>query len=135
MSKIISEILLDTHAFIWLAEDDPKLPSSTRDRIEATDRVFVSIISFWEIAIKLKKAKIFLICDFNDIQDKFESTGFKLLPITIEDTIQLHNLPLYDENHKDPFDRLLIAQAIRKSLPLVSRDSFFDAYPIQRIWG
>jgi PIN domain nuclease of toxin-antitoxin system len=130
----MSEILLDTHAFIWLVEDDPKLPSSTKDRIEASDRVFVSIISFWEIAIKLKKAKIFLFCDFNDIESRFKTTDLELLPIKIEDTIQLYNLPFYVENHKDPFDRLLIAQAIRRSLHLVSRDAFFDAYPVKRVW-
>ncbi|NER98535.1 MAG: type II toxin-antitoxin system VapC family toxin [Symploca sp. SIO1B1] len=52
----------------------------------------------------------------------------------LEDTVQLYNLPFYVENHKDPFDRLLIAQAIRRSLLLVSRDSFFDAYPVKRVW-
>ena len=130
----MSAILLDTHAFIWLVEDDPKLPSSTKNRIEASDRVFVSIISFWEIAIKLKKAKIFLLCDFNDIESRFKTTDLELLPITIEDTIQLYNLPFYVENHKDLFDRLLIAQAIRRSLHLLSRDTFFDAYPVKRVW-
>jgi len=130
----MSEMLLDTHAFIWLVEDDAHLPPSTRDRIEGCDRVFISIISFWEIAIKLKKAKIFLLCDFNDIESRFKTTGLELLPIDLGDTVQLYNLPFYVENHKDPFDRLLIAQAIRRSLLLVSRDSFFDAYPIKRVW-
>lgn len=73
--------------------------------------------------------------DFNDINDRFQATGFELLTISIEDTIQLYNLPFYVENHKDPFDRLLIAQAIQRSLPLVSADKKFDAYPVQRVWG
>ena len=131
----MSSILLDTHAFIWLIEDSPKLPISVRDIIEATDDVFVSIVSFWEIAIKLKKEIIFLICDFNDIESRFESTGLQLLPISIRDTIQLYNLPFYLKDHKDPFDRLLIAQAISRSLPLVSCDLHFDSYPVEKVWA
>ncbi|MBC7970503.1 MAG: type II toxin-antitoxin system VapC family toxin [Verrucomicrobia bacterium] len=130
----MSSILLDTHAFIWLAENDQKLPTSVRETIEATDNVFVSIVSFWEISIKLKKERIFLACDFNDIESRFESTGFQLLSISIKDTIQLYNLPFYLKEHKDPFDRLLIAQAISRSLPLASCDKCFNAYPIQRVW-
>jgi PIN domain nuclease of toxin-antitoxin system len=131
----MSAILLDTHVFIWLAENDPKLPISVRDRIEATDDVFVSIVSFWEISIKIKKEKVLLTCDFNDIESRFESTGFQLLSISLKDTIQLYNLPFYLENHKDPFDRLLISQAISRSLPLASCDPDFDAYPVQKVWA
>ncbi|MFZ1028949.1 MAG: type II toxin-antitoxin system VapC family toxin [Limnoraphis robusta] len=127
----MSSILLDTHAFIWLSEDDQSLPTSLRDRIEATDNVFVSIASFWEISIKVTIGKIVLQNDFNDIEDRFEATRFKLLPISIKDTILLHQLPLH---HKDPFDRILIAQAMNRSFPIVSRDSTFDAYPISRVW-
>ena len=127
----MSSILLDTHAFIWLSEDAPTLPSSIREMIEATDNVFVSIASFWEIAIKLSIGKISLKTDFNDIEVRFNSTKFKLLPISIKDTIQLRQLPLH---HKDPFDRILIAQAMNRSISLVSRDSEFDAYPVQRVW-
>ncbi|WP_413160198.1 type II toxin-antitoxin system VapC family toxin [Capilliphycus salinus ALCB114379] len=127
----MSSILLDTHAFIWLSEDDQSLPTSLRDRIEATDNVFVSIASFWEISIKVTIGKIVLQNDFNDIEDRFEATRFKLLPISIKDTILLHQLPLH---HKDPFDRILIAQAMNHSFPIVSRDSAFDAYPISRVW-
>lgn len=130
----MSAILLDTHTFIWLAENDPKLPIPLRDMIEATDDVFVSIVSFWEISIKLKKERILLVCDFNDIESRFESTGFQLLIISIKDTIQLYNLPFYLKDHKDPFDRLLIAQAISRSIPLASCDQDFDAYPVQRVW-
>jgi len=128
----MDSILLDTHIFIWLAEDDSNLPVSIRDAIENTDNVFVSIARFWEISIKIKIAKLSLLSDFNDIESSFESTRFKLLPISLKDTIQLCNLPLY---HKDPFDRILVAQAINHSLVLISRDPAFDAYPIQRLWS
>jgi len=128
----MSSILLDTHAFIWLSEDDTTLPSATREMIEATDDVFISIASFWEIAIKLSIGKIDLQTDFDNIEIRFNSTKFKLLPISIKDTIQLRQLPLH---HKDPFDRMLIAQAMNRSIPLVSRDSEFDSYPVQRVWA
>ncbi|MBD2183130.1 type II toxin-antitoxin system VapC family toxin [Planktothrix sp. FACHB-1355] len=127
----MNSILLDTHAFIWLAEDDPNLPVSLRDAIENTDNVFVSIASFWEISIKIKIGKLSLLSDFNEMEYSFQSTRFKLLPISLKDTIQLYNLPLY---HKDPFDRILVAQAMNNSLVLISRDVAFDAYPVRRMW-
>ena len=128
----MSSILLDTHTFIWLSEDDPNLPVSIRDRIEDIDDVFVSIASFWEISIKLAIGKLSLQSNFDDIEARFTSTRFQLLPISIRDTVQLRQLPLH---HKDPFDRILIAQAVNNTLSLASADAAFDAYPIQRIWA
>lgn len=127
----MDSVLLDTHAFIWLVEDDAKLPVSLRDIIENTANVFVSIASFWEISIKLNLGKLSLVSDYNDIETSFKSTRFKLLSISLKDTVQVYNLPLH---HKDPFDRILVAQAMNNSLVLVSRDAVFDAYPIQRLW-
>jgi PIN domain nuclease of toxin-antitoxin system len=124
----MNSILLDTHTFIWLTEDDPNLPVSTRAMIEDIDDVlFVSIASFWEISIKLTIGKLFLQTDFDDIEARFISTRFQILPISIRDTVKLRQLPLH---HKDPFDRILIAQAISNSLVIVSADVAFDAYPI-----
>jgi PIN domain nuclease of toxin-antitoxin system len=127
----MDSVLIDTHVFIWLAEADPTLPNSIKDILENTDNVFVSIASFWEISIKLKIGKLSLYCDFNTIEDSFATTRFKLLSITLKDTIQLYNLPLH---HKDPFDRILVSQAINNSLVVVSRDQTLDSYPIQRLW-
>ena len=127
----MNSVLIDTHVFIWLAEDDPNLPVTTRDTLENMDNVFVSIASFWEISIKLKIGKLSLCDDFNSIEASFRATRFKLLPITLKDTIQLYNLPLH---HKDPFDRILVSQAINHSLILVSRDQALDDYPVQRLW-
>jgi PIN domain nuclease of toxin-antitoxin system len=127
----MESFLIDTHVFIWLAEDDPNLPLAIRDTLENTDNVFVSIASFWEISIKLKIGKLSLCDDFNNIETRFRETRFKLLSITLKDTIQLYNLPLH---HKDPFDRILVSQAINHSLILVSRDQALDDYPIQRLW-
>jgi len=130
----MNAILLDTHVFIWLVEDNPKLPQPVKERIEATDNIFVSIASFWEIGIKLKKQQIFLNCDFNEIEFRFLETDLQLLPILIQDTIQQYNLPFYLAQHKDPFDRIIISQAITRSLPLVSKDKEFDSYPIEKVW-
>lgn len=130
----MSAILLDTHAFIWLVEDNPKLPQPIKERIGLTDDIFVSIASFWEIGIKLKKAQIFLSSDFNEMESRFLETDLQLLPISIQDTIQQYNLPFYLADHKDPFDRIIISQAISRSLPLVSKDSEFEAYPIEKVW-
>jgi PIN domain nuclease of toxin-antitoxin system len=127
----MSSILLDTHTFIWLSEDDSTLPVSTKAMIEDTDNVFVSIASFWEISIKLTIGKLYLQTDLDDIKTKFDATKFQLLPISIRDTIQLRKLPLH---HKDPFDRILISQAITRSIPLVSRDSDFSLYPVELLW-
>ncbi|MBD2579312.1 type II toxin-antitoxin system VapC family toxin [Oscillatoria sp. FACHB-1406] len=124
-------LLLDTHTFIWLSENDSNLPVSTRDRIEETEDVFVSIASFWEISIKLTIGKLSLQADFDEIEARFAETRFQLLPILMRDTVQLRRLPLH---HRDPFDRILVAQAINHSLALVSADAAFDAYPIQRVW-
>jgi PIN domain nuclease of toxin-antitoxin system len=131
----MSSILLDTHVFIWMAEDDAKMPSSIKSRIEATENVFVSIVSFWEIALKSQKEQVFLGIDFNEIEARFALTRFKLLDISIQDTVQVYNLPFYLKEHRDPFDRLLISQAINRSMPLASCDKAFDAYPIEKIWA
>lgn len=127
----MSSLLLDTHTFIWLSEDDPNLPPLLRTSIESTDQVLVSIVSFWEISIKLNIGKISLKDDFNSIETRFQATKFTLLPISITDTIQLSQLP---SHHKDPFDRILIAQAINRNLPIASRDTAFDMYNVQRLW-
>jgi PIN domain nuclease of toxin-antitoxin system len=129
----MSSLLLDTHAFIWLVEDHPKLPEKIKTRIEKTENIFVSIASFWEISIKLKRQKIFINCDFNEFESRFRSTDLQLLPISIQDTIKQYQLPFFGD-HKDPFDRLIIAQALNRSFPLVSCDQKFNAYPVEKIW-
>jgi PIN domain nuclease of toxin-antitoxin system len=131
----MSLLLLDTHAFIWLVEEDPKLPTSIKARINETQNVFVSIASFWEISIKVKKEQLFLTCEFDEIEARFLETELQLLPISIQDTIQQYHLPFYLKEHKDPFDRIIISQALNRSLPLVSKDHEFDAYPIEKVWA
>ena len=99
--------------------------------IDLADTVYLSIVSLWEMAIKLNLGKLSLKRSYETIEQELESSDISLLPITFIDTLQIYRLPLH---HRDPFDRMLIAQAINKSLILISRDTQFDAYPIQRIW-
>ncbi len=127
----MKDFILDTHAFIWLSENDPNLPNNLREMIDLADTVYLSIVSLWEMAIKLNLGKLSLKRSYETIEQELKSSDISLLPITFIDTVQIYRLPLH---HRDPFDRMLIAQAINKSLILISRDNQFDAYPIQRIW-
>jgi PIN domain nuclease of toxin-antitoxin system len=127
----VTNLLLDTHAFIWYSENDSKLPESIKIEIETADRVYISIASLWEIAIKLSIGKLSLRSNYESIEASLEPAGISLLPISFTDTVRVMNLPLH---HRDPFDRVLIAQAINNSLTLVSCDAAFTAYSIQLRW-
>jgi PIN domain nuclease of toxin-antitoxin system len=124
--------LLDTHTLIWFLENDPRLPSSTRITIETTSTLFISIVSLWEIAIKANIGKLTLTFPFKTIAPSLTATGITQLPITFNDLEIYLSLPLH---HRDPFDRLLVAQTIGYSLIFISQDPQMDAYPIQRLWG
>jgi PIN domain nuclease of toxin-antitoxin system len=127
----VTNLLLDTHTFIWYSEDDSKLPKSIKIDIETADLVCISIASLWEIAIKLSIGKLSLRSSYESIESSLEPAEIDLLPISFADTVRIINLPLH---HRDPFDRILIAQAINNSLTLVSCDAAFTAYPIQLRW-
>ncbi len=125
-------MLLDTHALLWFLEDDPRLPSSLRSLIEDSDRVFASVVSLWEIAIKLSINKLTLKFEFQDLPNFLDELEINVLSLAFEDTNRYVRLPLH---HRDPFDRMLIAQAMTNSLAIASADPAFDAYPIQRMWA
>jgi PIN domain nuclease of toxin-antitoxin system len=127
----VTDLLLDTHAFIWYSENDSKLPESIKIEIETADSVYISIASLWEIAIKLSIGKLSLRSNYESIESSLEPAGIILLPVSFADTVRVMNLPLH---HRDPFDRILIAQAINNSLTLVSCDAAFTEYPIQLRW-
>lgn len=127
----MSALLLDTHTFIWFSENAPNLSVALNEQIESADRVYLSIASLWEIAIKISIGKLTLQADYAEIEAQLPAAGILLLPISFADTVQVRNLPFH---HRDPFDRILIAQSINHSLVLVSRDEMFDAYAVQRLW-
>jgi PIN domain nuclease of toxin-antitoxin system len=128
----MSELLLDTHTFIWYSEGSSDLPGGVRIRIEDADQVYVSIASLWEIAIKVSLGKLALQSDYTTLEAGLLSAGMSLLPISFADTVRVVSLPFH---HRDPFDRILVAQAMNLNCPLVSRDNILDAYLIQRSWA
>lgn len=125
------ESLLDTHAFLWYLLGDSNLGSKAKDAIDTKTGLYFSIASLWEISIKINVGKLQLNRPFEDLPKELEYINVQILPITFEDTEIYTSLPLH---HRDPFDRILVAQAINHSLVLISRDEAFDAYPIQRVW-
>ena len=123
-------LLLDTHAFLWYVLDDEKLGGAARGAInDSANDVFVSPASYWEIAIKISIGKYELTTPFEAFWDRaVVSNHFQILPIEIKHAAAVAKLPFH---HKDPFDRLLVAQAIVENL---TGDIAFDAYPIMRVW-
>jgi PIN domain nuclease of toxin-antitoxin system len=107
-------ILLDTHTLLWFLENNPKLPTTTRTRIETTPTVFVSIVSLWEISIKANIGKLNLSMTFSDIQPELSTQGITQLPITFTDLEIYLSLPLH---HRDPFVREASRKRIGFSLP------------------
>lgn len=126
-------ILLDTCALLWFTEDSPKLSGHARASIEdISNTLTYSIASVWEMAIKLGLGKLTMSCPlFPDFANTLDAHGFQRLSISYRHASEVAGLP---RHHADPFDRLLIAQALVESLPIASRDRAFDQYPVSRIW-
>lgn len=126
-------LLLDTHTLLWFYLDDPQLSDPAQAAIVDPNNIkLVSPASYWEIAIKLSIQKYTLRVSYEAfLQESIFDNGFVILPIESRHTAALISLPFH---HKDPFDRMLIAQAIVEGIPIVSADSKFDQYPITRLW-
>jgi PIN domain nuclease of toxin-antitoxin system len=124
--------LLDTHAFLWYVDGKPNLSVKIREIIQSPDFVkFVSIASLWEIAFKTSKDKLTLTRPFETLPEYIDVNGFIILPIQPKHLFQLKVL---QHHHGDPFDRLLIAQAITEDLTIISADKEFQAYPVRVKW-
>ena len=127
-------VLLDTCALLWVAEGNSKVSRPARDAMDRAERRFVSHASLWEIVIKVRIGTLTMNYDFADFVSKqIPDAGFDYLPISLAHFVSLHGLPLRGK-HRDPFDRLLIAQALKEQLPIISSDGRFDQYGVQRIW-
>ena len=125
-------ILLDTHSLLWWLDNDDRLSRRAREAIQNPIlQVLVSVGSLWEIAIKHQLGKLKASNLVNNFQKELDDAGFVELPISGVHAIRAAVLPI---NHRDPFDRLLIAQAEIENVPIVSRDSQFDAYGVHRVW-
>jgi PIN domain nuclease of toxin-antitoxin system len=126
-------LLLDTHAFLWFVLADPRLSAGAQRAIaDPANDAEVSPASYWEIAIKIGLRKYKLTQPYQQFfETQIAVNRFRILPVEIRHTAALVTL---SGHHKDPFDRLIIAQAIVEGMPVVSNDSRFDAYPITRLW-
>ena len=118
-------ILLDTHVFIWAVLDDPRLNRAARTLIEEASEVYVSAASIWEIAIKSAIGKIE--ADAMEMSRAIQESGFSELPVSTLHAAQVAKLPLLS-GHKDPFDRLLVAQSLTEPLVLLTADPKVVAY-------
>jgi PIN domain nuclease of toxin-antitoxin system len=125
------DALIDTQSFIWFFENNSRLSASVRLYMEKRNRLVVSVASFWEITIKTSLGKLIIPEKIEGFMDKALANGFKILPIEREHLIVLSNLELI---HRDPFDRIIIAQAIAEGMPLVSSDDVFKLYPVNCVW-
>lgn len=130
---IFLALLIDTHALIWWSIEDPQLSLRASNAIrDESNEVYVSAATAWEIATKhrvgrLPEANALVF----DIEDYMASQNFLELPVTISDALRAGSLP---GPHRDPFDRMLIAQAISEDLVLVSNETLFDRYGVRRLW-
>ena len=124
--------LLDTHTFLWFLAGDSELSTRARAIIENPKyEKYVSIASFWEIAIKSSLGKLTLDVPFAELKTEVIKNSFQILPITFQDTLHLTTLPYH---HRDPFDRIIISQAKENNLTLVSRDENFGRYDLNLSW-
>jgi PIN domain nuclease of toxin-antitoxin system len=125
-------LLIDTQSFIWFIEADNRLPASVRTVMEDIENsLVVSIASFWEITIKVSLQKLSLSGSIQTLINDSISNGFEILPVEPAHLITLSTLDFF---HKDPFDRMIIAQAISENISVISSDGIFKSYPVRWIW-
>ena len=126
------DLLLDTHSFIWFLNGDEQLPQNLKSSIaDTSNKCFLSIASLWEIAIKSSLGKLELKGDFNRIAGFLSDNDIELLPISFEHLQRLIQLPFH---HRDPFDRIIIAQALTERLRTATKDEIFPDYGVNCIW-
>jgi len=124
--------LLDTHAFLWAIAGDRRMSARARDLFVGPSDLYISIASVWEILIKSQVGKLPLPRPVGPyILKKIADNRIETLPISLDDLLKFETLDLH---HRDPFDRMLIAQSLEEDLPLVTADPIFEKYPIRRIW-
>jgi PIN domain nuclease of toxin-antitoxin system len=126
------KLLLDTHTFLWFTNESPQLSIDAKNLLESDVDLLLSIASLWEIAIKVSIGKLTLPDEYdNFIPQQVSLNDIEILPIGMAHLAIVTNLPFH---HRDPFDRLLIAQAIVEKVSIISADTVLDSYGIHRIW-
>ena len=127
------KVLLDTHAFLWLISGDDRLSETAQQTfLDPGNIMFLSAASLWELSIKMSLGKLSLKSGWlKTIQDEMEVNAIQWLSIEMPHCVELTNLPFH---HRDPFDRMLVAQAMVEDMRLLSRDNRLSSYEIKRIW-
>ncbi len=124
--------LVDTHTLIWSFENNKKLPQTTKNIIDDTNNdIFVSIASLWEMAIKISIGKLDLSVSLTQLTKDVALKNIQILPVNSSHVLKVENLPFH---HKDPFDRIIIAQSLTENITLISVDGVFDSYGIKRLF-
>lgn len=125
--------LLDTNALLWFLAGDDRLSDTAQQLIDDTsNETFLSIVSLWEIAIKVRLGKLDLDRPFEQVfPERLHFNRIEILDITVDSLIKLTNLPYH---HRDPFDRMIIAQGLVEGFPIISVDTGYDAYGVDREW-
>lgn len=124
-------LLLDTHALIWLLEGDPRMRPHLVERIAGAETAFVSLVSHWEMAIKVGLEKLEIKGPLSDYFFRLKEFGLVSLAPSFEDVERLVSLP---QHHRDPFDRMLVAQAMTHGLTVVTKDQNIPLYGVPVLW-
>ena len=127
------KFIIDTHVLLWIANDDFRLSKNVKDiYLKPENEIIISIASIWEMAIKISIKKFKLQNSLAEFVEKhIIDNNIRILKIELEHLFLLENLPLH---HRDPFDRLIVAQAKIEKAPIISTDVSFDRYAVKRIW-
>jgi PIN domain nuclease of toxin-antitoxin system len=124
--------LLDTHAFLWAIAEEEKLSGRAQQIYTSSNDLWLSVASVWEILIKVRIGKLLLPDPVGTYLTKeLAKNRIEVLPIKLDHVLKTESLPLH---HRDPFDRLLIAQSIEEGWPIITADPWFARYPIDVIW-
>ena len=127
----MARYLIDTQIFVWFAKGDVQMPPVAKEKLtNRNNEIFLSVASIWEIVIKVSIKKLNLAAPLATILGRYGKDDFKLLPIELGHTLATGSLPFH---HRDPFDRLLVAQAQSEDLEIISTDKVFDAYGVKRV--
>ena len=127
------DYLIDTHTLLWIVTDSPKLSIQAKDLyLNPENRIFISLASIWEMAIKSSLNKLILEKSLEEFVDEhIKGNDIQILNIELPHILRIEKLPFH---HRDPFGRLIISQQIENNLPIIGSDEEFDKYDVTRIW-